>query len=812
MSHTRSYFRRPLLALAVCAAFLPTSHAGDDGCAPGWEATFGAEPFTPLGGAVVVTLDLGDGADLYIGGGFNRIGGIAANNIARWEGVAWSALGVGVNDAVADIAVFDDGDGPALYVAGAFTQAGGVPANRIAKWDGETWSSFGPGLDNFTYIYELEVYDDGNGPALYAAGDFTTIGGVQANRIAKWDGQSWSALGSGIGGSRVSAMVVFDSGHAPGLYVAGLFQSAGGSTANSVARWDGASWSPVGGGLPPFGGEVRALVVHDDGSGEAMYAAGNFTSVGGVSAMRVAKWNGQSWSALGIGLPYPTTGYVSALASYHDASGPKLVAAGRFQNAGASDRDCVAQWDGQSWSALGAGVGNGFDSEVRSLAPFDAGDGPRLFATGHFETASGVGTGGLAVWYGATWAAPYRTGVNGPVYSATVSNIDGEPSLYVGGDFDSADGLAMNRIARWTGDSWAPVGQPTWATNVVYALAQFDDHLYAAGGFISFDEPGQSRIAQWDGDEWTALQSGLTGGDARAMAVFDDGHGAALYVGGVFSHASGLEVNRVARWDGDAWSALGSGVVGFVYAMAAFDDGSGPALYIGGFFSEAGGVPANGVARWDGRSWSAVGDGFNGAVHALCVLDTGANAALYAGGGFTSTGQSAVNRVARWNGAAWEPVGEGFANGVVRSLTTWDDGTGVDIYAGGGFTASGSESINRVAKSNGDEWSALDEGIINIGFPSEVHAVLGARSLGLVITGDFRISPKGDAPVALWRGCEVACPGDANGDNIVNFADLNAVLADFGATGPNLPGDVDGDGAVDFADLNLVLSNFGLGC
>jgi hypothetical protein len=56
------------------------------------------------------------------------------------------------------------------------------------------------------------------------------------------------------------------------------------------------------------------------------------------------------------------------------------------------------------------------------------------------------------------------------------------------------------------------------------------------------------------------------------------------------------------------------------------------------------------------------------------------------------------------------------------------------------------------------------------------------------------------------------CPGDTNGDGVVNFADLNAVLASFGQSGSTIPGDVNADGRVDFADLNLVLSNFGLPC
>lgn len=57
-----------------------------------------------------------------------------------------------------------------------------------------------------------------------------------------------------------------------------------------------------------------------------------------------------------------------------------------------------------------------------------------------------------------------------------------------------------------------------------------------------------------------------------------------------------------------------------------------------------------------------------------------------------------------------------------------------------------------------------------------------------------------------------ACPGDANGDRVVNFADLNIVLSEFGQSGSGLQGDVTGDGIVNFADLNLVLSNFGVTC
>lgn len=59
---------------------------------------------------------------------------------------------------------------------------------------------------------------------------------------------------------------------------------------------------------------------------------------------------------------------------------------------------------------------------------------------------------------------------------------------------------------------------------------------------------------------------------------------------------------------------------------------------------------------------------------------------------------------------------------------------------------------------------------------------------------------------------DVDCPGDTNGDLVVDFADFNAVLSTFGQSGPGLPGDVNGDDTVNFEDLNIVLGNFGTNC
>jgi hypothetical protein len=80
------------------------------------------------------------------------------------------------------------------------------------------------------------------------------------------------------------------------LYVAGIFQQIGGVPCPNLARWNGTSWSQVGGGLSggPFAGLGRALVAFDDGqgSGRDLYVGGNFRTAGGVGAQNFARLGG----------------------------------------------------------------------------------------------------------------------------------------------------------------------------------------------------------------------------------------------------------------------------------------------------------------------------------------------------------------------------------------------------------------------------------------------------------------------------------------------------------------------------------------
>lgn len=75
----------------------------------------------------------------------------------------------------------------------------------------------------------------------------------------------------------------------------------------------------------------------------------------------------------------------------------------------------------------------------------------------------------------------------------------------------------------------------------------------------------------------------------------------------------------------------------------------------------------------------------------------------------------------------------------------------------------------------------------------------GAGSLIEAAVDDFKVIVPTCVPPPT-------CPGDANGDLVVNFQDVTAVLANFGGPGP--AGDADGNGIVDFGDITIILVNF----
>lgn len=682
----------------------------------------------------LTVFDDGTGPALYAGGNFTTAGGISTNGVARWDGTAWSALegasGTGVSDIVVAMAVYDDGHGEDLYVAGYFVSAGGVSASRIARWDGSEWSPlFGPSSNGTSnYVRSLQVHDDGSGPSLFVGGQFTTAGGIPSLRIARWDGVRWWPVGPGFD-AYVGAFAVFDEGEGPRLFAGGAFRTGNGDEFNYVARWDGSEWTqlsgPSGIGVGPQYSAVRALGVHDDGSGPALFAGGWFQTAGGVPSQNVARWDGSAWSSLSGPLDNGMNQTVETLTTIDAGSGEELLAGGLFTRAGGTLAYYLARWTGTEWSAFSEPPRNGMTGTIDALGVFDEGSGQALIAGGNFAYAGVVPSPRLARWDGTEWSAlpaPSGFGVDTAVSTLQPATLDSQRSLFIGGKFTSLGALAAAHIARWDGAEWFDVagGMNDQVTSLVVFNDGGDHAVYAGGFFTTAGGFSAQYVARWDGTEWSPLTGSSgneIGGAVHALGAFDDGVGAALFVGGTFISAGGLTANNIARWDGAEWSNLtgpfGEGADGQVSALAVYDDGTGPALYVGGSFEEAGGLTANNIARWDGTTWAVLGGAFepgvSGPVEALYVWNDGTGSALYVTGQFWTAGGETANSIARWDGVSWTfldgATGVGFnINGNLlpsgRALAVVQAESGSSLYVGGRFDRAGGELSSNIGMWN----------------------------------------------------------------------------------------------------------------
>lgn len=224
----------------------------------------------------------------------DSIGGILVPGIAKWDGVKWSSFGDGFQsgDHNGKIGAWLETDS-LLYVGGVFTQSGNQPMNGVAVWKNGMWESVNfPSLNPLypAFIGSLKYYKN----EIYAAGNFQEMLDGQLNMdIARFDGASWHSVGGGLNGglSDVWDMEVYKGE----LYVAGWFYETDGNAGNQIMKWNGLEWSAVGGGVCSYPGQIKDLLLVND----KLVAVGEFKCIGGQQTEnRIAVWNGAYWCTI----------------------------------------------------------------------------------------------------------------------------------------------------------------------------------------------------------------------------------------------------------------------------------------------------------------------------------------------------------------------------------------------------------------------------------------------------------------------------------------------------------------------------------
>jgi uncharacterized protein (TIGR02145 family) len=510
--------------------------------------------------------------------------------------------------------------------------------------------------------------------------------------------------------------------------------------------WDN-SISP--GGISGVNGEVYALTVY----GGRLIVGGIFTAVAGVSANYIASWDGNSWSALGTGMgggPY-TYPYVAAL-TVHDG---KLIAGGAFTTAGGAQANYVASWDGNSWSPLGEGISN-------------------------------------------------------IVYALTVYN----DKLIAGGIY-----VASWNGANWSSIGWIGRGNDQYTYPYAYALTVYDGKLIAAGRFTTTGDTAANNIASLNGSHWSPLGLGTTN-PVRALTVYDG----KLIAGGYFTTAGGTAANYIASWDGSSWSPMGSGMNGNVYALNEYAG----KLVAGGNFTLAGDSTANHIASWDGSDWSPVGSGMNGDVRALTIYKW----KLITGGNFTIAGGKTSAYLAAWT-TPLDTDNDGFDN-TVDNCPEMANPDQIDSDGdGSGDLCDNCPSISNWDQANmdGDEFGTVCDNcphtVNNDQIDSDSDGIGDACDNCKTIASLDQSNPDRDTLGTLCDNCPTVTNNDqvdSDGDGVGDACDNCKTMVSSDYTNPdkdtlgtpcdNCPNvanndqiDSDGDGIGDACDNCVTLAN-----
>lgn len=389
------------------------------------------------------------------------------------------------------------------------------------------------------------------------------------------------------------------------------------------------------------------------------------------------------------------------------------------------------------WQGFGE-LSGGCDAKVRDMVK---GSDGQIYLAGDFQTCDGARTPNIARYDPLTGTFhAVGDGVNGLIKSI----VWFQDELFVCGVYLQDNAAA---VLRWNGAAWTPVGSGAgggFKLPVALAMEVVSGDLVVAGSFLSVDGVGANRVARWDGSAWSAFGPGLgipDGGSANYVSAIAE-FGGELVVGGRFTSGVDPAVN-IARWNGGEWRAMGA-LPGFVNDLLV----DGVEIVAAGGIADVPEGPYQ-VRRWNGVEWTLMGDeaegGFDQPVEALVKHD----GSILAVGPFTRFGERSLAGLARWNGSTWVaiPASNAIPPGDGLALLSDNDA----LYIGAAFLDPTARGLHHVARLADGQWQRLGDAEGH-GLEANVDRIIH-RDGRVIAAGTFQRAGDRVTPgVAEWDG------------------------------------------------------------
>jgi hypothetical protein len=486
--------------------------------------------FNPAPDAEVYLLYLNN-RDLYIGGYFNTIGGLARHAIARMN-IDTNVIDPVINYTfpsfygVYSVALYNN----ALYIGGNFPSINAAAIQNMAKVDAITGVIDANFTPNPSYIVRSILAD---GTSIYAGGDFSTIGGATSNYVAKLDpatGAADSGFNAALYGSNVYSLYINGSG----LYIAGHF-----STLNGVYRYNLAKINKNTGVLDQsfdmnlqYGDYVNSM----KGYGNTIYAGGSFVWMGGNTVNNMAKVD-ITTGLVDANFKPSLSGSVFTL----ENDGTNIFIGGNFLSAGMKARTGLAKVSG----ATGL-VDFSFpdtDGVVNTFLVDEVGG--NIYVGGGFNHVEGYPRANAAKINMDTGAVDMNFYTN---FSGSVMDFafDGG-RFYVGGNFDQVQGAANKGLAKVDPVTGAVDYNFCATAGYVSALEMINNRLWIGGSFTNVAGQPANYFAALDPDTGNIDSSVTVTVNNSICSIFQ--RGSSVYIGGGFSSVNGKTRNQLAKVD-----------------------------------------------------------------------------------------------------------------------------------------------------------------------------------------------------------------------------------------------------------------------
>ena len=258
----------------------------------------------------------------------------------KWNGSSWSL--VGSPNTGAPYGNFLNAvscASPAFCMAVGYQDNGHTDQTLTEKWNGSSWSLVGSPNPGRIQSDGLDGVSCVSATFCMAAGSYSSNGGPGRTLTEKWDGTMWSLASSPNASTHGSFLLGVSCISAAFCMAAGAYNSRHGQPLTE--KWDGTRWSLV--SSPNPGGIQNSFL------GGVSCTSPVFCMAGGATPDRAVTetWNGTGW----IQLNSASSTTLPALLGVSCAS-PKFCMAAGYQFRGAHDQTVTETWNGASWSLL----------------------------------------------------------------------------------------------------------------------------------------------------------------------------------------------------------------------------------------------------------------------------------------------------------------------------------------------------------------------------------------------------------------------------------------------------------------------------